>query len=111
MHRHRFGFAALLDGLDENEALLDVMAVRAHEGGTLEARHRHGVVLDSLHQNHICSARHTTHRTYSLAAAHRIRDPPPDCQSFRLTMSNRCGWIAARGRDCVETAASAGCQA
>jgi hypothetical protein len=31
----------------------------------LEARNRHGLVLDDLHQDHLCTAHHTAHRTYS----------------------------------------------
>jgi hypothetical protein len=61
MHRHWLTLA--LPNLPEDKSPLNITAGRTHEGVVLEARHRHGVVLDYLHQIHLCSARQTTHRT------------------------------------------------
>jgi hypothetical protein len=46
----------------EDQAPLDILAFRTHEGAPLEARDRHCVVLDNLHQNHLSIAEETTHR-------------------------------------------------
>jgi hypothetical protein len=61
MHRH--WLAVALSNVSEDKSPLNITAGRAHEGVVLEAGHRHGVVLDCLHQIHLCPARQTTHRT------------------------------------------------
>jgi hypothetical protein len=64
MHGLRHG-VALPTVSSEDEAPLDVTAPGTHEGVVLEARDHHRVVLNYLHQDHLCPARHTIHRTYS----------------------------------------------
>jgi hypothetical protein len=61
-HRLDVAFAAVFR---EDQAPLDIVAFRTHEGVSLEARDRHGVVLDHVHEDHLGAARHTTHRTHS----------------------------------------------
>jgi len=65
MHRHRFG-VALSSVSGEDKSPLNITAGRTHESAVLVARDRHGVVLDYVHQVHLCAARKTTHRAYSI---------------------------------------------
>ena len=65
MHWHRLGVAwSYVFG--EDKSPLNITAGRTHEGAVLVARNRHGVVLDYVHQVHLCAARKTTHRAYSI---------------------------------------------
>src|SRR5262249_11862226 len=61
---HRLG-VALATGLDKGETLLDVTACGTNERAPLEARDRHTVVRDHVHQDHLCITNHATHRTHS----------------------------------------------
>jgi hypothetical protein len=65
MHRHRFG-VALSSVSGEDKSPLNITAGRTHEGAVLVARDRHDVVLHYVHQVHLCAARKTTHRAYSI---------------------------------------------
>jgi len=65
MHRHRLG-VALSSVSGEDKSPLNITAGRTHESAVLVARDRHGVVLDYVHQVHLCAARKTTHRAYSI---------------------------------------------
>ena len=61
----RFG-VALSNVSGEGKSPLNITAGRTHEGAMLVARDRHSVVLDYVHQVHLCAARKTTHRAYSI---------------------------------------------
>jgi hypothetical protein len=65
MHRHRFS-GALSSVSGEDKSPLNITTGRTHEGAVLVARDRHGVVLRYVHQVHLCAARKTTHRAYSI---------------------------------------------
>ena len=65
MHRHRFS-GALSNVSGEDKSPLNITAGGTHEGAVLVARDQHGLVPDYVHQVHLCAARKTTHRAYSI---------------------------------------------
>jgi hypothetical protein len=64
MHWHRLG-VSLPTASREDKAPVDVMACRTHKGVVLETRGQRGIGRDHLHQDHLCVARQTMHRTHS----------------------------------------------
>jgi hypothetical protein len=52
---------SLLSVLVEEKALFGVVAQRTHVGVALKTGDGHSLVRNDLHQNHLCTARHTAH--------------------------------------------------
>jgi hypothetical protein len=61
---HRRTFDVILPSVSgEDKSTLNVVAGRTHEGVVLETADQHGLVLNYVHQVHLCAARKTTHAT------------------------------------------------